>query len=252
MSKQTSNRNHRTKGFKVKQGLKIFILIALGIWLLYQLKHLYDKKSYEDLKASPETKTLGRKGFQPWINKPYELRDDSQEKEGERLKEQSSGGDDDIVGHGRDRVEEEDTEEVEDLIDEEDKEKEEQNEDEDGEDMGKQMEDMRLLDDQSHDEGEKDTLATSEEHFKEIGASRVVMQVTQSLGSEFEFGGLRNVKEDEVESSQKSRKEKQKKKVKDLKEVIVQTTHSSSKVVDNETVEHGLYPNVLQKGLDVA
>ncbi|XP_027355563.1 stress response protein NST1-like [Abrus precatorius] len=253
MLKQSPNRNQRTKGFKVKQGLKIFTLIAVGIWLLYQLKHSYDKKSNEEsslkilenLKASIETKTLGRKGSQPWTNKPYELMDDTEENEHERVKEQSRGVEDYLVGLGHDRdkvVEEEENEEAEDLIDEEDKEKEEPNE-EDVEDIGKHMEDMSVLEDQGHDDGEKDTQATSEEHYKERGASRVVMQVTQSLGSEFEFGGSRNVKGERVENSEKSVKEKQ------LKQIMgpssVHTTDSSPKVVDHVPIEHGSFPNVL-------
>lgn len=240
MLKQSPNRNQRTKGFKVKQGFKIFTLIAVGIWLLYQLKHSHDKKSYEEssakvfenLKAGPEAKKLGRKGFQPWINyKPLELMDDSEETEPERVK-----------GQNEDKVEEEESEEVEDLIDEEDKKKEEQNEDEDGEDVGKQMEDMNLLEEQARDEGENDTQATSEEHNKETGAFRVVMRVTKSLGSEFEFEGLRKVKE--VESSERVGTEKQKKK-------IVVPDNSSAKVVGNVIVEHGSFPNVLlTKGID--
>ncbi|KAJ1391940.1 hypothetical protein SESBI_36199 [Sesbania bispinosa] len=160
------SRNQKTKGFKIKQGIKIFTLIAVGIWLLYQLKHSHDKKQneessakiFEKLKAGHETKKLGRKGLQPWINKPYELMDES---EPERVMEQSSGGDDDddIVGHDRDRVEDEEPEEVEDLIDEEDKEKEEENE---------EMEEvMSLLEDQGNNEGEKETHATDEKHYKE-------------------------------------------------------------------------------------
>ncbi|XP_061369620.1 uncharacterized protein LOC133312446 [Gastrolobium bilobum] len=163
MLKQLPNRNQRTKGFKLKQGFKILTLIALGIWLLYQLKHSHDKKKPYEESSSKTLEKLGRKGFQfqPWINKPPQLIDDTKS---QRVKEQSSGGDDDIVGHDRDRVEEEEPEEVEDLIDQEDKEKEEENEDEDGEDMVKQIEDLSLLEDQGHNEGEKDTQETSEIH----------------------------------------------------------------------------------------
>ncbi|TKY74513.1 hypothetical protein E2542_SST03276 [Spatholobus suberectus] len=248
MLKQSANRNQRTKGFKVKQGFEIFTMIAVGIWLLYQLKHPHDKRSYEEssakifgnLKAGPEAKKLGigRRGLEPWINKPLELMDDTEENEPERVKERSSGGDDDIVGHGGDKVEEEESEEVEDLIDVEDKEKEEQNEDEDGEDMGKQMEDMSLLEDQGHDEGEKDSQAANEKHNKETGASRVVMRVTKSLGSEFEFGGLRKVKEEEVENSKRVQQKKK----------IMDPSNSSPKVVDNVTIENGSFQmSYLQK-----
>lgn len=228
MWKQSPKRNQRTKGFKVKQGFKIFTLIVVGIWLLYQLKHSHDKKSYEEnsakifgnLKAGPENKKLGRKELHPWTNnKPFELMEDTEENEHGGVKEQSGGIEDDA-----DKVEEEESEEVEDLIDVEDKEKE-QNEDEDGENMGKLMEDMSLLEDQSHDEGAKDTQETSEELNKENGASSVVMRVTKSLGSEFEFGGLRKVKEEELEILKRVGTEKQ-------KEKIMVPSNTGPKVVD--------------------
>jgi len=214
MLKQVSNRNQRTKGFKVKQGFKIFTLIVVGIWLLHQLKqHSHEKMLYEETsakafeiqKASSETKRLGRKGLQPWSNdKLFELMEDTEEK-----------------------IEEEESEEVEDLIDEQDKEKEEQNEDEDGEDMGKQMEDMSLSEDESHEEGDKDTQSKSEKYNKETGASRVVMRMTKSLGSGFELGGLRKVKEEQVGNSKGIETEKQKKKIMDSSKVTDHSTDSS-------------------------
>ncbi|KAK7352924.1 hypothetical protein VNO80_18355 [Phaseolus coccineus] len=200
MLKQLPNRNHRTKGFKAKQGFKIFTLIVVGIWLLYKLKqYSHDKKQetsakiHENLKAGSESKNLGRKGLEPWSNdKLLELLEDTEENEQER--------DDSIVGHDGERIEEEESEEVEDLIDEQDKEREEQNEDEDGEDMGNQMEDMQLLENEDDEEGEKDTQSKSEKHNKETDASRVVMRMTKSLGSE--FGGLKKVEEEEVGNSE--------------------------------------------------
>ncbi|KAL2340074.1 hypothetical protein Fmac_008014 [Flemingia macrophylla] len=169
-------RNQRTKGFNVKQGFKIFTLIIVGIWLLYQLKHSLDKKWYDEssakilqnLKVGPENKILGRKELHPrTYNNPLELMDGTEENEHERVKEPSSG-----IEHDGDKVEEEESEEVEDLIDVEDKEKEEQNDYEQGENMGKLMEDKSLLlEDEGHDESEKDTKATNED--KDTGTSRV-------------------------------------------------------------------------------
>ncbi|BAT78383.1 uncharacterized protein HKW66_Vig0100640 [Vigna angularis] len=232
MLKQVSNRNQRTKGFKVKQGFKIFTLIVAGIWLLHQLKqHSHEKmpyeetsaKTFETLKVGSETKRLGRKGLQPRSNdKLFEL-EDTEENELER--------DDSIVGHDGERTEEEESEEVEDLIDEQDKEKEEQNEDEDSEEMGKQMEDMSLLEDEGHDEGENDTQSKSEKYNKETGASRVFMRMTKSLGSEFEFGELRKVKEEQVGSSKGLDTEKQKKKIMDSSKVIGHSTDSFPNVL---------------------
>jgi hypothetical protein len=147
MSKQSPNRNQRTNGYKAKQGLKIFILFVVAIWLLYQLKH------------SHETKILGRKGFQLLMNKPHELMGDLKERKPEIVIELNNGEGDYNVGYNRDRVEDEEPEEVEDTVDEEDKEEEEENE--------AMEEDMSLFEYQGHNEGGKDTQATTKRHHKE-------------------------------------------------------------------------------------
>ncbi|AES73909.1 transmembrane protein, putative [Medicago truncatula] len=135
MLKQSHNRNPRTNGYKVKQGLQIFTLIVVGIWLLYQLKH------------SHENKILGRKGLQLWMKKPYELMGDAKERKTEIFMKENT-------------VEEEEPEDVEDMIDEEDKEEEEENEAVDA--------DMSLFEYQSHTEGEKETQPTTQKHFKNV------------------------------------------------------------------------------------
>lgn len=135
MLKQSHNRNPRTNGYKVKQGLQIFTLIVVGIWLLYQLKH------------SHENKILGRKGLQLWMKKPYELMGDAKERKTEIVMKENT-------------VEEEEPEDVEDMIDEEDKEEEEENEAVDA--------DMSLFEYQSHTEGEKETQPTTQKHFKNV------------------------------------------------------------------------------------
>lgn len=38
------SRNQRSKNLKIKHVLQLLILLAISIWLLYQLKHTYDKK----------------------------------------------------------------------------------------------------------------------------------------------------------------------------------------------------------------
>jgi hypothetical protein len=135
MLKQSPNRNPRTNGYKVKQGLQIFTLIVVGIWLLYQLKH------------SHENKILGRKGLQLWMKKPYELMGDAKERETKIVMEENT-------------VEEEEPEDVEDMIDEEDKEEEDENEAIDA--------DMSLFEYQRHTEGEKETQPTTQKHFKNV------------------------------------------------------------------------------------
>ncbi|GAU14283.1 hypothetical protein TSUD_308430 [Trifolium subterraneum] len=123
MLKQSPNRNQRTNGYKI----------------------------------------LGRKGFQLWMNKPYELMGDAKERKPEIVIEESNGEVDDNVGYNRDRVEDEEPEEVEDTIDEEDKEEEEENE--------AMEEDMSLFEYQGHNEGEKGTHATTNRHRKETATN---------------------------------------------------------------------------------
>ncbi|KAF7830087.1 chromatin modification-related protein EAF7 isoform X1 [Senna tora] len=180
-SKQRKHTNQRTRGFKLKYVFQVFLLIAVAIWLLYQLKHSIDqKKEYDQTSANTlETPKLGRKALHP-----KDLIDD------EKIKE--------IVG----REEVEESEEVEDLIDEEDKEREEEiNEEEESEDMGKQIEDISSVKDKSHEES------------KQKSEKSRVMRQTQSIGSEFEFGGL--------EHSEK--------------------TDARPKVVENVTIKHGSF-----------
>nr|GMD84969.1 proline-, glutamic acid- and leucine-rich protein 1-like [Ipomoea batatas] len=42
--KQSSSRNLRAKGFKLKHGVQICVILAICIWLLYQVNKSYSKK----------------------------------------------------------------------------------------------------------------------------------------------------------------------------------------------------------------
>ncbi|XP_028777775.1 MATH and LRR domain-containing protein PFE0570w [Neltuma alba] len=241
MLKQLAGRNQRTKGFKVKNSLQILLLIAGCLWLLYQLKHSYDKKNeyeqnsrktLEKLQFQHEIPKLGRKGLQPWIKKPEDLIDDAEEIMPEKFKARRGGGNDEMNGHDQDKMEEEDSEEVEDLIDEEDKERIEEIEEEEGEDTVKNIEDISSLKDKSHDVDEK-----YGEEENENGASGVMMRKTQSTGAEFE-GGL--------ESSEKTEMIKQQ----NNSEIHVPGTESIPKWEEKVAVEHGSLQTVLAKGKD--
>lgn len=48
MFRQVSSRNHRSKGLKVIHVLQMCLLLAICIWLLYQVKHSHDKKEVLD------------------------------------------------------------------------------------------------------------------------------------------------------------------------------------------------------------
>ncbi|KAK1395972.1 hypothetical protein POM88_005835 [Heracleum sosnowskyi] len=72
MLKQLPSRNQRSKEFKVKHALQICLLLAIGIWLLYQAKQTCHKKlaleeSSRTAKLSHDygTLQLGRKGLDP-------------------------------------------------------------------------------------------------------------------------------------------------------------------------------------------
>ncbi|KAJ6391325.1 hypothetical protein OIU77_025329 [Salix suchowensis] len=76
MSKQSPSRNLRSKGFKVKHFIQVFLLLAIGVWLVNQIKHSYDKKAaYEDstgkiseeVGGDNEAVRLGRKGLHPRV-----------------------------------------------------------------------------------------------------------------------------------------------------------------------------------------
>lgn len=49
MLRQVSSRNHRTKGgFRAKSALQICILVAVCVWLLYQMKYSHDHKAFDE------------------------------------------------------------------------------------------------------------------------------------------------------------------------------------------------------------
>ncbi|EXC01134.1 hypothetical protein L484_025507 [Morus notabilis] len=203
MLKQSPSRNQRPKGFKVKHVLQICVLLAICIWLLYQVKHSNDKKAeYEDSSSEISRKiqngrdeiiTLGRRDLRPLVK---DTSFDAKKREGkeEDSEDGPGGGDDQIDGHDQERAEEEEAEGVEDLIDEEDRERDEGSEEED---KGIDFEDVNVLEDQPQDEEEGKThiRGAREEHHKDDDASGSVMRNTESI-----VGSLRKVQEKETES----------------------------------------------------
>jgi hypothetical protein len=75
MLRQSSSRNHRSRGLKLKKALQISLLVIVSVWLLYQVKHSYEKKTaynenddnhdtddvHKDDKSQVEVIRLGRK-----------------------------------------------------------------------------------------------------------------------------------------------------------------------------------------------
>ncbi|KAL6637759.1 hypothetical protein ACP70R_025331 [Stipagrostis hirtigluma subsp. patula] len=76
MLRQSSSRNHRSRGLKLKKALQISLLVLVSVWLLYQVKHSYEKKTtvytedeandlHKDDKNQGEMIRLGRKDLPP-------------------------------------------------------------------------------------------------------------------------------------------------------------------------------------------
>lgn len=174
----------------MKHAVQISLLLAICIWLLYQLRHSHDKKEYEESSGTISGKMqdgnamikLGRRDLYPRVDETsldigrHKEKEDSEE-------EMDESKSDEIDGHDLERAEEE-SEGVEDLIDEEDTEREEESEEQESdEDKGDDGENLKLLDD--HD------------------ASGAVEQNIQTLSTEIEIGSLRKVKEEEVDDAEK-------------------------------------------------
>ncbi|XP_078430476.1 uncharacterized protein LOC144702342 [Wolffia australiana] len=110
MMKQSSSRVHRNRGWKVKHVLQICILATVCVWLIYQVRHSYDrKKSSEELISKPSdaveenrtgTLKLGRKD--PQQKSEVLLTDGEEQEEAEGIEEQ----DDDKIDENEDMIDE--------------------------------------------------------------------------------------------------------------------------------------------------
>lgn len=172
--KQSSSKNLRSKGFKVKHFLQICLLLAICFWLLHQVRKSYDrKKAYEEgtatqseVKSEHEGIKLGRKDVRLPVQQvtlegerqevdetevdETEV-DETKKAKPEESKDEGGGGrDDEIDGNEQDKSEEEEPEEVEDLIDEEDREREDETAEQESEEAENRLEDESLLVDQVH------------------------------------------------------------------------------------------------------
>ncbi|XP_058069623.1 uncharacterized protein LOC131218815 [Magnolia sinica] len=216
MFRQTSSRNHRSKGFKVKHALQIFLLLAVCIWLLYQVKHSHDKKKAFDennariankaevLDTTDEILKLGRKDLNRGVEMASEntkrAEEEIEEEEEEERKpeepedeervvdEERGGGDDEIDEHDQERVDEE-AERGEDFGDDEEKETHEEEKEQNEEKEGQNEDTGSSLEDQDHEEGDKNSQEAREENYKGDDASSAVVRDTQMIRSEVENGG---------------------------------------------------------------
>ncbi|XP_008790422.1 myb-like protein X [Phoenix dactylifera] len=188
MLRQVPSRNQRTKGLRVKHVLQISLLLAISVWLLYQIMHSHDKKSTyvernsksslkldesqtkifkfgrKDLPRTVETDSVTESRIKEKENK--EVGDVEQENKHEETEDGGGGG-------GNDEIDEQDQEKVEEeanhgkeIDDEEDK-----NEDKNG-----QVEELDLLKDREHEEVSHEARVNS---FKGDDASNTVVHYTQ-------------------------------------------------------------------------
>ncbi|KAA8528421.1 hypothetical protein F0562_035776 [Nyssa sinensis] len=219
MLKQSPSRNQRSKGFKVKHPLQICLLLAIAIWLLYQVKHSHDKKvalessgqSSEKVQHGHEISKLGRKDLNPRTKEAaaenlkhgdeeeeLEQEDEDEESKSEENEDEGRGvGDDEIDGQDQEKAEEEEPEQLEDLIDEEDKDSEEGSEGKENLEKEDRIDDGVFSNTQDHGGVERNSEKAQEEHYKGDDAASAVVQNTQIVNSESENGLLRAVKEEE-------------------------------------------------------
>ena len=260
MLKQSSCRNQRSKGFKVKHAIQICLVLAICIWLLYQVKHSHEKKkAYEEssgkisekMQGGREIIKLGRKDLHPQVEettfeteRKEELEQEIEESKPEESEDEGrGGGDDELDGHDQERVEEEESEEVEDLIDEEDRERDEGSEELDGEGKGNQIEDVTFSEDQAQIEGERNTQEAREDHYKGDDASSAVVQNTQTIRTEFEIGHLRTVKEQKVEHTETIEVEQDNE---TTIEIMVNLKNSGPEVSNSVTVKNRVFGNAVR------
>lgn len=259
MLKQSPSRNQRSKGFKVKHAIQICLLLAICIWLLYQVRHSHEtKKAYEKssgtisekMQGGYEIIKLGRKDLHPQVEetafeteRKEELEQEIEDSKPEESEDEGrGGGDDEIDGHDQERVEEEDSDEVEDLITEEDRETEEGNEELESEGKGNQVEDVSFSEDQAQIEGERNTQEAREENYKGDDASSAVVQNTQSISTGFKIGHSRSLKEQEVENAEKIEVE-QDNETNSTLEVVVNIKNSGPKESNSMKVTSGASGN---------
>ncbi|CAN1289690.1 hypothetical protein LINPERPRIM_LOCUS20398 [Linum perenne] len=117
------SRTKSSKGFKVKHFMQTFLLLVISVWLIYQLKHSYDKKEAAlrgEAKAEQETIfRLGRKDLLHPIATTVIMGESNgkQEMDVDQVKIEDIEREGRSSGDDVERTEEEESEEVEDHID---------------------------------------------------------------------------------------------------------------------------------------
>lgn len=213
MYRQFSSRNQRNKGFRVKHALQIFLMVAVCCWLIYQVKHSYDKKkdfddndarSSQHVQTNDEIMKLGRKDPHPQVKEPSKKNEKHNEevdedmevdiKAGGKEDEVKGGGDVEVDEHDQQKSDSElDIEKV--IIDEEEELEgadEKKNEEKVVTDKDTKIEIGSSEDNLDRDRGTENTHEAREEQYKADDASSAVPNDGQTFSSESESGNTQN------------------------------------------------------------
>ncbi|XP_074343422.1 uncharacterized protein LOC141682617 [Apium graveolens] len=213
MYRQFSSRNQRNKGLKVKYALQIILLVAVCFWLIYQVKHSYDKKKdFDDndarnsqhVQTNNEILNLGRKDPHPQVKEPSKKNEKHDEEEDGDIEvdvkaegkndEVKGDGDVEVDGHDQQKSDSElDGEKV--IIDEENELEgidEKKDEEKVVTDKDSKIEIESSEDNLDHDRGTKNGHEAREEQYKADDASSAVTNEGQTLSSESESGNTEN------------------------------------------------------------
>lgn len=218
MLRQASSRNQRSKGFKVKNALQICLLVAICIWLLYQVKHSHEKKRAFEERNLKTTRVgdsqveffkFGRRDL-PQIEDTVSVNEthEKEEENEEAQEEEHDSKQEEIEGEeGRGEHDDEIDEQDQDKGDEEAEHEEESTEEDDRDSHEKEgekegdhekengHEEVDVFDNQEHEGGSQEA---REENYKRDDASSAVVHDTQVTDSETGTGGAGNTYEDQV------------------------------------------------------
>ncbi|KAL2927614.1 hypothetical protein RDABS01_019945 [Bienertia sinuspersici] len=242
MFKHSPNRSQRSKGLKVKHVLQICVLLAVCIWLIYQVKHSHEKRrEYEtkDVKvigkvqSNNEILRFGRKDISritEIITDGEKHEEDEEEKEGEE--EENKHEDDELEredarlvdteeerGVGDDEIDEHEPEKTETEAEQE----EEVDEDKEGEGKEDTTEENHTESEEGHAEGEENEDAGKEGH----------VESEENEDADKEDHGEREVDSDDQEHAAERTNSRE------AQEVLYQADDASSEVAQQSISETG-------------
>lgn len=209
MLRQASSRNQKSKGFKVKHALQICLLVAICIWLLYQVKHSHEKKRAFEERKMKMTKVgdsqadffkFGRKDL-PQIEEPVsvnETRNEENEEPQEEEEEQDTKQEEIEDEEGRDAGDDEGYEQDQDRVDEEAEHEEESTEENDKDNHEEEKDSHEEIDLFDNHEQEGGTQEAREENYRRDDASSAVVHDPRVSESENGTGGAGNTDKGQV------------------------------------------------------